>query len=171
MPHPPEYYKNLRNNYTPEKINIIFLLESPPESGLYFYDTTGLITEPLFAEMMRFLEIQAENKEQGLTEFCKRGYLLVDATYTPVNKIKNRSQRDRIILNDHANLTEDLKNLKSLVNKTPIVLIKANIYDLYIERLALQGFNIINGKVKIPYPDWRHIDRFHITLKELISLQ
>ncbi len=45
-----EYYLKLRNKYLPESLKIIFILESPPASGKYFYNETGKTTEPLFDE-------------------------------------------------------------------------------------------------------------------------
>jgi len=41
-----EYYLKLRNKYLPENLRIIFIAESPPASGRYFYDETGSTSEP-----------------------------------------------------------------------------------------------------------------------------
>lgn len=48
-------YLQLRNRYLPSKLNLLFILESPPVSGNYFYDETGKTTEPLFSTFMKFL--------------------------------------------------------------------------------------------------------------------
>lgn len=97
MLYTPSYYINLRNHYNPININLIFLLESPPASGKYFYDTTGEITEPLYKAIMQAFNINAECKEEGLEEFCKHGYLIVDATYTSVNKMTNKDRNKTIL--------------------------------------------------------------------------
>lgn len=163
----PEYYHNFRKEFTPEKVNIICLLESPPISGNYFYRTDGNINESLFSALMKFLEIPAQTKEQGLTEFCNRGYILVDATYTPVNNIKNPVIRNTAILDNYDNLKKDLECLKADRNQTPIILIKANIYDLFIERLPNDNFNAVNGPVKIPFPSTGQQGNFRNRIKEL----
>ena len=46
---------------------IVFVLESPPKSGLYFYKP-GAVSEPLFSAMMKdVLEIKPQTKEEGLS--------------------------------------------------------------------------------------------------------
>src|SRR5437867_2523162 len=141
MPHPPEYYIKLRNQYTPKKNNLIFLLESPPANGGYFYDCTDLEHQHLFNAMMAVFSIPAPTKEAGLREFCNRGYLLVDATYTSVNEIDD-NLADQMILNNYDNLKQDLIKLGALENQTSIVLAKANICNLFMEELPKDGFNV-----------------------------
>jgi hypothetical protein len=88
-------YADLRGRYTPEHPKIIFVLESPPVSGMYFYDPNGFTTEPLFSGMMRdVLELSPKTKDDGLMEFTARDYLLLDATYTPVNIPGKKSARN-----------------------------------------------------------------------------
>ena len=50
-----DYYLRLRKRYLPSKLNLLFILESPPVSGKYFYDETGATTEPLFRGIMKLL--------------------------------------------------------------------------------------------------------------------
>jgi hypothetical protein len=69
-----DFYLNQRNNYHPDKLNLIFLLESPPVSGKYFYDETGKTTEPLFSAFMKFLNYSPSDKTDGLEHFKNEGY-------------------------------------------------------------------------------------------------
>lgn len=50
---PKSRYHNLRKK--PSPLKLVFILESPPVSGKYFYDPTGKTTEPLFAAMMKVI--------------------------------------------------------------------------------------------------------------------
>ena len=50
--YPKKYYLELRNKFLPKSLETVFILESPPISGLYFYDTSGSTGEPLFTAMM-----------------------------------------------------------------------------------------------------------------------
>ena len=102
-----EYYLRLRDKYLPDTLKYIFLLESPPASGLYFYDESGKTSEPLFKEIMKLLDVTTTNKREGLKLFQKAGYLLADATYQPVNELKEKKRND-VILRDFSNLVEDL---------------------------------------------------------------
>ena len=46
-------YLWLRAPYVPEDRQIVFVLESPPKSGLYFYSPDVRVSEPLFSAMMK----------------------------------------------------------------------------------------------------------------------
>jgi hypothetical protein len=90
-------YLRFRNRYIPPIRNIVFVLESPPISGRYFYNRDGALSEPLFRAMMKdVLEVAPASKEEGLQEFASRGFFLIDATYTPVNHCKGK-ERNAII--------------------------------------------------------------------------
>jgi hypothetical protein len=79
-------YPRLRAPYLPEHRKIVFVLESPPESGLYFYNPEGRVSEPLFSAMMKdILGMKPKSKDEGLRAFAACGYPLIDASYTPVN--------------------------------------------------------------------------------------
>jgi hypothetical protein len=95
-------YLRFRAPYLPEHRKIVFVLESPPKSGLYFYNPEGSVSEPLFRAMMKdVLAIKPRTKEEGLGEFAARGFLLVDATYTPVNhEHLSLQERNKRILDD-----------------------------------------------------------------------
>jgi hypothetical protein len=71
---------------------------------------------------MRQLRLQPRTKEAGLREFQRRGWILVDATYQPVNDLDARS-RNAVIIKDYPVLRDDLKNL----SPERIILIKANV--------------------------------------------
>ena len=66
-----EYYHRLRAKYLPENLKYIFILESPPVSGLYFYDESGKTSEPLFMEMMKLIGYRPENKKDALEKFME----------------------------------------------------------------------------------------------------
>ncbi len=70
-------YHRYRDRYLPENRKTVFVLESPPVSGKYFYDPDGVVTEPLFRAMMKdVLDTDPKTKEEGLGEFAARGFLL-----------------------------------------------------------------------------------------------
>lgn len=47
------------------------------------------MTEPLFKAMMELFDISANTKADGLKKFCELGNIIIDATYFPVDDIKN----------------------------------------------------------------------------------
>jgi hypothetical protein len=141
-------YTVLRGRYTPKHPRIIFVLESPPVSGKYFYDPEGPTTEPLFSAMMKdVLELSPQTKHEGLTEFETRGYLLLDATYTPVNIPGNKSARRKAAA---AQITQDLPLLVAELRKHPdsqLVLVMANVRELLDKKLKTEGFTVLNDKL------------------------
>jgi hypothetical protein len=129
--HPKSHYDKLRSRYQPTRIKLVFLLESPPASGRYFYDPTGKTTEPLFAGLMRLIGKNPGAKEEGLAAFAGKGLFLVDATYQPVNHIKSDKERNEAVLKALPELIRDLKRTLP-DHRTPIVLVKANICRLLV---------------------------------------
>ena len=84
-----DYYFSFRQKYEPENLKLVIVAESPPASGLYFYDPLGKISEPLFAALMRQIACSPSSKEEGLAELRRKGWLFVDATYEQVDTSKS----------------------------------------------------------------------------------
>lgn len=168
-----EYYEKKRESYYPEKPRVVFVLESPPKSELYFYDNEGEPWESLFLAMMRYVlggELP-KTKEDGLKRFQQEGYLIVDATYVPVDGKTNR-ERNEQILSDIERLAEDLKAI-SKNGKVKIVLIKANVCRKLAQPLKDRGIevenyaDIINGDI-IPFPSHGHQRKFVERIKKFL---
>lgn len=164
------YYIAFRKKYTPNKIKAIFVLESPPNPpklGKYFYKTNGRVSEPLFAEMMNLIHYKPLSKKAGLKEFQKRGFVIVDAVYMPINHLDEKS-RNKEILRWYPILLKDLKKLTKNKN-TPIILVKANICRLLEKWLSIE-FNVINKGVIIPFPSTGNQKRFRNQIAKLLNI-
>jgi hypothetical protein len=148
-----DYYLRLRREYQPENIELVIVAESPPASGKYFYDPTGSTKEPLFAALMRQLDLSPNTKQAGLLEIQQRGWVLVDATYQPVDKLTKDASHDRdeVIARDYPLLLDDLASL--IPNRSiPLVLIKANVCRILGPLLSKDGFSVLNGGRNIYFP-------------------
>ena len=152
-------YLSLRHQYQPEKIKLILVAESPPASGLYFYNQDGLRSEPLFAALMREIGIAPATKEEGLRIFQTKGWLLIDATYEPVNTYK-KWQRDAAIGRDYKLLHEELIGL-SPDRSIPIILIKENVCRVLEPKLLADGFSVINRGNVVYFPGHGRQGQFH----------
>jgi hypothetical protein len=145
-------YLSLRREFKPTGVTLVIVAESPPVSGKYFYDPDGRVSEPLFSALMKQLGIGPRTKFEGLSEFQKRGWTLVDATYEPVNARIGRD-RDLVIDRDYPELCGDLRRLLSARWRTvPLVLIKANVCKLLEPKLKGDGFNVLNNGRIIYFP-------------------
>lgn len=160
-----QYYRNLRNKYNPNNLRIVFILESPPVSGKFFYNEGGSIKEPLFSAMMKLLNYNPKNKQEGLTHFADSGYLIVDSTYEPVNNLKGKKRDDKILEN-YDNLIMDLKEMGDPKDLS-LILVKANICRLYEKRLSEAGFNVLNDGIIIPFPSTGQQNKFQIGIRNV----
>ena len=140
-------YLALRRDYEPHEARLVIIAESPPISGLYFYDAAGKPSEQLFAAFMRLLGVAPTTKVEGLKEFQRRGWVLVDATYEPIDKLRGQ-RRDAVIVCDYPLLRDDLMRF----NGAPLVLIKANVCKVLEPRLNADGFNVLNRGRAIYFP-------------------
>ena len=156
-----ERYISLRRRYEPAATRLAIVAESPPASGLYFYDETGATTEPLFAAVMK-LRLQPSTKAEGLSALRQEGWLLVDATYQPVNAL-DAAGRDAVIVRDYPLLREDLKALAP----ERVVLIKKNVCVLLEPRLVADGFRVINEGRAIYFPSHGRQGDFHRQFAEI----
>jgi hypothetical protein len=132
-------YLDLRRRFETASASLVIVAESPPVSGLYFYNPDGRASEPLFAALMKQLGVRPGTKLEGLVEFQKRGWALVDATYEPVDGRAGRD-RDLVIDRDYPELRDDLRQLMSdRWSVTPLVLVKANVCRLLEPKLSRMG--------------------------------
>lgn len=160
-------YLNFRRQFVPEDVKLVLVAESPPSSGLYFYNPEGLISEPLFAAIMRVLEFSPPSKTTGLQYFQQRGWALVDATYEPVNKLSSPT-RDEVIIRDYPLLRDDLVSL--MPNRdAPVALIKTNVRRLLEAKLKEDGFNVLNRGRPIYFPSHGNQRKFHEQIIGVLS--
>lgn len=152
-------YLSFRRKFEPASVNLVIVAESPPASGKYFYNPTGAVSEHLFAALMLQLGFAPTSKESGLRKFQQRGWVLVDATYEPVNALDDQD-RDGVITRDYHLLRDDLAAM--LPDRSiPIVLVKSNICRLLGHKLTEDGFNVINNGRVVYFPSTGRQKEFH----------
>jgi hypothetical protein len=164
-----DYYLRLRQEYQPANIRLIIVAESPPASGKYFYDPTGSPKEPLFVAIMLQLGVSAITKEAGLRKMKERGWVLVDATYQPVDKLTEDASHDRdgVITRDYHLLLADLASV--MPNRSiPLVLIKANVCRTLEPLLLNDGFTVLNSGRVIYFPSHGQQSKFKQQFAEVL---
>ena len=101
---------------------------------------------------MEQLGVKPKTKLEGLREFQNRGWVLLDATYEPVNAHGNRS-RDLVIDGDYPKLCGDLKRvLGDRWSEVPLILLKANVCKLLEPKLNKDGFKVLNKGRSVYFP-------------------
>jgi hypothetical protein len=161
-------YLSLRRSFEPTIVTLVIVAESPPISGEYFYDPSGEVSEPLFAALMKQIGIRPKTKPDGLREFQRRGWVLVDATYEAVNA-RDKRYRDSVIARDYPELLNDLNRLlASGWNEIPLILIKANVCTLLGPKLKDIGFNVLNEGRIVYFPGTGHQREFEVQFRAIV---
>lgn len=148
------HYAKARNRYKPRQISMVLIVEGPPDSlDRYFYFEDVKKHDSLFLEIMgvlypeqkkRYLASGRDSilKEELLESFMEDGYWLIDLSEVPCSLVD-------VPLEDYVpSLVERLEN--QIDKQTPIILIKANIYDLLYTLLVEKGYNVCNERIPFP---------------------
>lgn len=128
--------RHLFRRFVPGDVRLLFVAESPPVSGCYFYRVPEWsqrgVPSALFWETVRALGIapqgprQYGRKEEYLLAFAARGLAIVDAARCPVNQLRDGEAR-RVILNCSRFLKAELSTLRPahivVIKKTNEVLL------------------------------------------------
>ena len=114
---------------------------------------------------MVFHNMSPRTKDEGLRAFQALGWIITDATYTPVNRLPDR---DQVIVEDYPAL---LRNLHELTpdRSVPLVLIKANVCSLLEPRLRQDGFRVLNKDRKVYFPACGRQNAFQDQLREIVG--
>lgn len=150
---PEDYYSHLRDPFTPGEVKLVMLFESPPVSGMYFYDPEGRTTEALYSAIMKLFGWKPTFKTEGLQWFCDAGMILLDATYQQVNGMTLK-QRRHIMRADYPDLIARLPD-------APVMIGMSAVYDAVNDLLIKDGVYVINGPIKVPFPANGRQRQFH----------
>jgi hypothetical protein len=149
-----EVYASARNKYKPRQISMLLVAEAPPDSlDRYFYFEDVKKQDSLFLEIMGVLYQEkkaaylASGRETDLKKdllqcFREDGFWLMDLSDVPLSLSGERLE------SCVPHLLERLK--KYISRQTPVVLIKANIYDICYSSLLAEGYNVKNERMPFP---------------------
>ena len=151
-------------SYRPNRLKVLWVLESPPKSDppRYFYRPELTKNDGLYREVLKNRGITPTNpKTKGLEQFQKLGHFLIDIAKCPVDK-KNSPLREKMIVNCSDIFEREVRALKP----EGILIVKSDVYKPTVKNLEEIGFaDMILNKEKIPFPGSGHQSEFH----ELVS--
>ena len=166
-------YDRARSRYLPKSIRLLFVAESPPSSGGFFYFTRTIGKDHLFRETMKALElwpiskpmVKGLDKRPLLDEFQSRGFFLVDTSPLPVDKLPPIERR-LTILREAPGLSTRVEDL----DPQAVAIVKKTVYAPVREALEKNGLGpkILNAG-PIPFPSHGNQRRYRILLKRLIE--
>jgi hypothetical protein len=145
--------EKLRRSYRPDRITTLFVGESAPHGGTFFYDQNS----GLFREMRKAFE----GGDTFLDDFKRNGFYLDDLAQEPVNHLLNR---DRISLLNWS-ISSFAKRLKQYKPKA-IVILLMSIRPMVMEAISEAGLQ--HEPFWTPYPGFGNQPRFQKAMNEII---
>ena len=168
-------YAKARRKYRPARIRILFVAESPPSSGGYFYFPKTVGKDHLFRETMKALRFWPRDRPMGrgidkrpfLERFCARGFFLIDTCPLPVDKLPTKTRANAI---GEGALT--IASRVRQLNPGNVVVIKKTIFHPVSDSLVQAGLgNKILNKKPLPFPSHGNQQSFRNQLTRLIASQ
>ena len=147
------HMENLRQSYRPTHITTLFVGESAPHGGTFFYNQNS----GLFREIRKAFR----GKEAFLDDFKNNGFYLDDLVLEPVNHF---AAKDRI-----ARCRESISSFaKRLTSYKPeaIVILLMSIKPMVLR--AIEEAGLPYHPYCTPYPGFGNHPRFHKAMAEII---
>ena len=148
-----------RHSYKPEKIRILFIGESAPDRGTFFYrENSGL-----YREMKKGFESQYGSIDDFLSWFKTNGFFLDDLVLAPVNK-KARKERNHF----HTISANDLRSRIQQYKPIEIIgLLKNKSFQKAVSNAATQaGCNV---KTFLPFAGMGHQKSFQKEFSQILQ--
>ncbi|HZW40297.1 MAG TPA: hypothetical protein VFF33_13445 [Ignavibacteriaceae bacterium] len=163
--------KKAREKYKPDVIKCVLIAEAPPDAiERFFYYEDVREKDFLFLGVMEVLYPKLKedylssgrnilNKKKMLEKFMEDGFYLLDLFDGPISLYID-SERCAA-----KQLTEELT--MAISKDIPVIMIKANVYEILYHQLKGKGFNVID--VKIPFPSTGNQGKFREKFKDTLK--
>jgi hypothetical protein len=148
------HLEKLRKSFGPSPITTLFVGESAPDSGRFFYSSDS----SLFHAMKRAFG----NRVTFLEDFKKKGFYLDDLVLTPINKLDRRERSRR---REEA-VPELAKRLVEYKPKAVVVVMRAILPKV---QQAMRMAGILYEPFCVPHPAFGNWTRFSDAMKEIID--
>jgi hypothetical protein len=151
--------ERLRHSYKPEKIRILFIAESPPCGGTFFYKGDSV----LYREIKKGFESHYGSIDNFLSWFKTNGFFLDDLVLTPVND-KAKKERNHF----HTISANDLRSRIQQYKPIEIIgLLKDKSFQKAVSNAATQaGCNV---KTFLPFPVMGHQKSFQKEFSQILQ--
>lgn len=146
--------EELRRSFYPDFITTLFVGESAPASGRFFYSSNS----SLFRAMKRAFG----DRETFLEDFKTKGFYLDDLVLTPVNKL-DRHERSR---RRQEAIPELAKRLISYKPRAVVVVMRAILPTV---RKAMQMAGMVYEPFCVPHPAFGNWTRFSNEMTKIID--
>ena len=147
--------EGLRHTFRPQRITTLFVGESPPHSGKFFYKRDSLLYHKMkeaFGDDTNFL-----------SEFRAKGFFLDDLVLYPINHIKDESERDKHRRQGVSSLARRMKDYRP----DAVVVLMCAIEPMVVDAIREAGLSCLPPYV-LPLPRPEHQERFKTEIGKII---
>lgn len=156
-------YERIRATYRPRKVNMLFVGESRPASGEFFYIGNSTLLRHTRNVFERFLNRSFDSPEVFLDYFQRSGFFLDDLCLEPVNHFEKK-QRKQARLTGVPGLTARIKDYSP---RTVICIMKA--IQKHVEQaVTASGIRLATGILCVPFPAMNHQPEYESELFRLL---
>ena len=170
--------KVAREKYKPKRIRSLLIAEAPPSDDRYFYFEDVAESDWLFLGIMKALlprEIHGYNRDPAwkaklLTAFQADGFWLLDCVDAPLIGAPTKTKRRAEYLRQRSDLIRRIAGLQKtgdIDSRTPIILVKANVYVAFFAPLSAAGYNVVDEQ--IPFPSSGRQGEFAVRFPHALS--
>jgi hypothetical protein len=147
-----------REKYKPDSVRCLLIAEAPPSEDRYFYFEDVPEKDYLFLGVMevlfpdRFRGYSRDRspawKSELLRSFQAKGFWLLDSIDQPLDaKASVRYLQENSDLLDRL---DELSDKGNIGQHTPMILVKANVYDAFFNVLVSHGYCVIDERIYFP---------------------
>jgi hypothetical protein len=147
--------ERLRRKFRPRRITTLFVGESAPKSGAFFYDGN--------TNFYRYMKKALNGGNNFLMEFKAKGFFLDDLVLRPVNGFKQR-HRKRL----HYNSLPSLARRIARYNPRIVISVMVSIHDVVAEAIRQSGSKRIRH-YRVPFPGNGHQKKFVRAIQRIRS--
>ena len=170
-------YKELAKKFMPNGIRYLLIGESPPytapdEDLKYFYNCKNnkngqiLLSSISYSFLGERFYVSKDNKEDFLNRLMKKSLFLIDATYEPINQIKDKKLRRYKIKNGYPQLKRDIRNVP-LKKDAKILLLHGNVIKAIGQKIR-EDFNS-HRFYDVGFPSYYNDQRFKRRVQQAIN--
>ena len=158
-----ENIEHVREKYRPARVRILFVGESPPASGRFFYFGSGILCSSTQRAFSQALGVTFATPSDFLDFFGEVGCFLEDLSHSPVDHLPPHRRTEELDLS----VDSFAKRLQELTPELVIIFLK-KIAPL-VEKAAVKA-GIPLGMVRVlPFPGSGHQNRYIAGLVKILS--
>ena len=151
-----------RLSYYPDKVKVLFVGESPPKSGTFFYFGDSNLFSYTMEAFCKAFQIEYSDAFAFLNAFKANGFYLEDLCQTPVNNMDNPTRRKM-----HKDSIAKFSNRLSQISPKIIISVMKSIKKPVDKSLLLASMTNVQH-FSLPFPAMSHQHKYVMELSQIL---